>query len=70
LPVSFTVAFDGSGQSAERYKVMGMPSSYIIDRQGRLQLTHVGFRERDKEMVEKSIRYWLSQPSQGEETKE
>jgi len=70
LPASFTVAFDASGQSAEKYKVVGMPSSYIIDRQGRLQLTHVGFRERDKEMVERSIRYWLSQPSQGEETKE
>jgi len=70
LPAHFSVAFDPRGQSAENYQVLGMPSSYIIDRQGQLQLTHVGFRERDKEMVEKSIRYWLSQPSQGEETKE
>jgi len=70
LTANFTVAFDASGQSAETYKLLGMPSSYIIDRQGQLQVTHVGFRERDKKTMEKSIRYWLSQPLQSEGIKE
>ncbi|MFV1982039.1 MAG: TlpA disulfide reductase family protein [Thiohalomonadales bacterium] len=54
-PAKFKIAYDPSGKSAEAYKVLGMPSSYIIDRQGNIIETHIGFREKDKAGLEKKI---------------
>jgi cytochrome c biogenesis protein CcmG/thiol:disulfide interchange protein DsbE len=51
----FTVAFDPKGKTAEIYKVKGMPSSYLIDQQGRIVSSHTGFRPDDKDKIEKSI---------------
>jgi cytochrome c biogenesis protein CcmG/thiol:disulfide interchange protein DsbE len=51
----FTVAFDPAGKTAEAYKVKGMPSSYVIDQQGRIISSHTGFRVDDKDKVEKLI---------------
>ena len=58
---SFTIAFDPEGQTAEHYKVMGMPSSYLIDRNGQLHSSHIGFRESDTDKLEASIRDLLKQ---------
>ena len=58
---SFTVAFDPEGHSAEHYKVMGMPSSYLIDRNGQLKMSHIGFRESDTDKLELKIRDLLKQ---------
>ena len=57
----FPIAYDPEGKTAELYKVMGMPSSYIIDRNGQLQLSHVGFRESDTAELENHIRKLLQQ---------
>jgi len=58
---SFTIAFDPEGKTAERYKVMGMPSSYLIDRNGQLHASHIGFRESDTDELESKIRNLLKQ---------
>jgi thiol-disulfide isomerase/thioredoxin len=58
---NFIVAFDPDGKTAEDYKVMGMPSSYLIDRNGQLHLSHIGFRESDTEKLESKIRELLKQ---------
>jgi cytochrome c biogenesis protein CcmG/thiol:disulfide interchange protein DsbE len=58
---NFTVAFDPEGKTAERYKVRGMPSSYLIDRNGQLHMTHIGFRESDTDELETKIRDLLKQ---------
>lgn len=58
---SFTIAFDPEGKTAERYKVMGMPSSYLIDRNGQLHMSHIGFRESDTDKLETKIRELLKQ---------
>ncbi len=52
---NFTIAFDPEGKVAEQYEVMGMPSSYLIDRHGKLHSSHIGFRTRDRAELEKSI---------------
>jgi peroxiredoxin len=52
----FTVAYDAKGVSAEKYEVKGMPSSYLIDRAGRIHARHIGFREQDKVQLEDEIR--------------
>lgn len=51
----FTIAYDPEGTLAERYEVMGMPSSYLIDRNGKLHSTHIGFRDKDKAKLEQQI---------------
>jgi len=59
IPASFTVAFDASGSSAARYKLRGMPSSYLIGRDGKLHASHIGFREKDKDKLEQAIKNLL-----------
>lgn len=57
----FTIAFDPQGESAEEYKVMGMPSSYLIGRDGTLHHSHIGFRDKDKATLELQIEELLKQ---------
>ncbi|MBA3581383.1 MAG: TlpA family protein disulfide reductase [Gammaproteobacteria bacterium] len=58
---NFTIVFDPKGTSAESYKVIGMPSSYLIDKNGKLVDSFVGYRFEDKAMVEKKINALLAQ---------
>ena len=60
VPARFTVAFDPEGTVANSYHVPGMPSSFIIDRNGRIQAIHIGFREEDSSDLEASLRRALS----------
>ncbi len=59
MAVNFTVAFDTSGETASSYKVKGMPSSYLIGRDGKVYASHIGFREKDKEKLEQAIKTLL-----------
>ncbi len=59
--VSFTVAFDASGNSASKYKLRGMPSSYLIGRDGKVHASHIGFRDKDKDKLEQAINNLLNQ---------
>lgn len=60
MNVNFKVAFDESGKSASEYKLKGMPSSYLIGRDGRVYASHIGFREKDKEQLEQAIKNLLN----------
>ena len=59
--ISFTVAFDESGDSAKRFHLRGMPGSYLINRNGKLTASHIGFREKDKKTIETAIQKLLDQ---------
>jgi len=59
VPADFTIGYDPSGKLAESYNLAGMPTSYLIDRSGRIQETHVGFRKKDQEKLEAKIKYLL-----------
>ena len=59
-PPKFTVAFDPDGKTAEAYKVKAMPSSFLIDPNGRILSSHAGFRGQDKEELEKMIDQMLN----------
>jgi cytochrome c biogenesis protein CcmG/thiol:disulfide interchange protein DsbE len=61
LQAQFTVAFDPEGKVAEQYQLVGMPTSFLIDRQGRIHSTHIGFREPDKGRMEAEIQALLTQ---------
>jgi thiol-disulfide isomerase/thioredoxin len=47
IPVSYPVVYDGEGVSPQAYGLLGMPTGYLIDRQGVVQHIHQGFRKSD-----------------------
>lgn len=54
-PASFPLVFDPQGKLAAEYKLEGMPSVVLIDRNGRISHHHVGFREEQKAEYEHLI---------------
>ena len=56
VPANFTVAYDPDGKAADSYHVPGMPSSFIIDRAGKIQAIHIGFRDEDVPGIEEALR--------------
>lgn len=60
MDVDFIVAFDESGKSAAAYKLKGMPSSYLIGRDGKVYASHIGFKEKDKAKLEQAIKELLN----------
>lgn len=61
-PANFLIGYDPAGKIAETYRLKGMPSSYIIDREGRIRIAHVGFREKDKSPMLARIQSLLNEP--------
>lgn len=59
VDVNFIVAFDPEGKTAKAYQLRGMPSTYMIGRDGRLYVSHIGFREKDKPKMEKAVKILL-----------
>ena len=64
VPIDFEVVFDPQGNIAKQFKVQGMPTSYFIDRSGKLVETHLGFRDAKKAEVEAAIKALLDAPAQ------
>jgi thiol-disulfide isomerase/thioredoxin len=58
---SFITAFDPGKKTAKTYKLEAMPSSYLIDRQGNIVSTHLGFRVSNISKVEAEIKQALKQ---------
>jgi len=59
-PARFTVVYDAAGATPSAYAVKGMPSSYLVDRSGRVVMVEQGFRDEDKAAVEGRIRELLA----------
>ncbi|MBX2878536.1 MAG: TlpA family protein disulfide reductase [Granulosicoccus sp.] len=55
----FTIAYNSGGEVAEAYNVRGMPSSYVIDRDGNIAYSHLGFNRKDRAEIEARIKYLL-----------
>lgn len=52
FPVSFPIAWNPKGDVAEQYELKGMPSAYIVDREGKVAQIVVGFDEgKDVEVI-------------------
>jgi thiol-disulfide isomerase/thioredoxin len=54
-PARFTVAFDAGGTAAEAFRVQGMPSTYLVDRNGAVIYSHVGFDPKKAGELEAAI---------------
>ena len=54
-PVPFLVAFDPEGKTAQAYRVSGMPSSFLLGRDGKILETHLGFDPKKAAALEANI---------------
>jgi cytochrome c biogenesis protein CcmG/thiol:disulfide interchange protein DsbE len=55
VPVSFPVVNDAEKKVAKAYAPPTMPSSYLVDRQGRVRHVHAGFKASDAKGIEGEI---------------
>lgn len=60
-PAKFRIGYDPEGSVAQAYRLKGMPVSYLIDRKGQIRTTHLGYREKDKGMLNEEIRKLLDE---------
>lgn len=59
VPARFTVVFDAEGKTPTAFDVKGMPSSYLIDREGRVAAVEEGFHDERAAAIEQRIRALL-----------
>lgn len=60
-PANFKILLDPIGEVASDYELLGMPSSYLIDKDGVLRHTHTGFFNKSKPQYEQEIVSLLSE---------
>jgi thiol-disulfide isomerase/thioredoxin len=54
-PADFHIVYDPDGSLAARYQIPGMPSSYVIGRDGQQAGVHIGFRTGMREQREAEL---------------
>ena len=54
-PMNYDVLSDPQGATAAAYALPGMPTSFVIDPEGRVTLVHVGFRPGDMRAIRAHI---------------
>lgn len=55
FPVQYPILLDAKGRVPEKYELPGMPTSFLIDKKGRIQKIHVGFKTKDMETIRKDV---------------
>ncbi len=55
-PAQFRIVYDPDGLLPEKFGVGGMPTSFLIDRNGHVQSRHEGFLLRDRDTLRQQIR--------------
>ena len=61
IPVTYPVIRDAAGDSPALYGVLGMPTGYLIDREGIVRKVHQGFRKSDGEKLRQEIAELLAE---------
>jgi cytochrome c biogenesis protein CcmG/thiol:disulfide interchange protein DsbE len=58
-PAKFEIAYDAKGVTPKAFGIRGMPTSYLIDRTGKVLSTHAGFNPAKKSEMEAAIKHAL-----------
>jgi thiol-disulfide isomerase/thioredoxin len=61
VPAEFALRFDPAGSLAKEFGVQAMPSSFLIDADGKVLASHAGFRTADAVEYERAIAGALAQ---------
>lgn len=62
-PLDYLIAADTKGEMLGAYAVRGMPTSFLIDRDGVVRLVHMGFRDNDIVLIEDAVSSLLDAPT-------
>ncbi|WP_299075125.1 TlpA disulfide reductase family protein [uncultured Paraglaciecola sp.] len=55
VPANIPIIYDPQGNIASDYQLVGMPSSYLIDKSGKIRYSHKGFFTRSLPKYEQEI---------------
>lgn len=58
-PAEFRIIYDPAGELAQKWQLLGMPNSFLVNRDGEVTARHVGFRSDSPEKLEYEIREQL-----------
>ncbi|NLG77765.1 MAG: TlpA family protein disulfide reductase [Xanthomonadaceae bacterium] len=61
VPVQFEILYDPQGVLATKYELLGMPSSFVFGPDGKLLITHVGFKTSERDEREREIARLLNE---------
>ncbi|MEW8085578.1 MAG: TlpA disulfide reductase family protein [Candidatus Thiodiazotropha endolucinida] len=56
LPVSFPILYDDRSKVSKQYQVKAMPSTFMVDRDGRIRYLHKGYKPGYEEEYQQQIR--------------
>ena len=62
-PVKYTTLQNPQGDVAKAFDLKGMPSSYLIDRDGVVRARHIGFEPKDIDALKKEIDGLVAAPA-------
>lgn len=60
-PVDYPIAFDSKGSCPSVFDVKAMPSSYLVDKSGKIRLVHLGFRDGDETIIREHVTQLLAE---------
>lgn len=60
-PLAYHVVLDQAAEIMDQYAVVGMPTSFLIDRQGTVRMVHKGFRDGDTQLLEQKLTALLAE---------
>ena len=63
IPVDYPVVWDPSGDSPREFGILGMPTAYLVDREGVVRHVHQGFRKSDTEKIRAMVVEMLAEPA-------
>lgn len=55
LDVDYVSGADPEGAIAEKWQVEAMPSSFLVDKMGKVRMVHLGFKEKDMSHIKSEI---------------
>jgi thiol-disulfide isomerase/thioredoxin len=60
-PVDYKIVFDPGGNCPAVFDVKAMPSSYLVDKTGKIRRIHLGFRDEDQALLREQISTLLAE---------
>ncbi len=60
-PVDYPMAFDPKGECPAQFNVEAMPSSFFIDKTGKVRKVHLGYRDDDQAAIGKLVSTLLAE---------
>ena len=61
VPVSFPILYDTRNTVSKQYKVSGMPSTVMIDRDGNMRYLHKGYKPGDEAQYKKWVKQLIKE---------